>query len=87
MLPKYLGCVGLYVGDFVGIERKRFHAAHQETDWLGAMTWNPTELGNRNTQVISTAFQFGFATNIGIGKAQAGYFPIFPRFENRPMTI
>jgi integrase len=34
--------VELYVGDFVGIERKRFHAAHQETDWLWAITWNPT---------------------------------------------
>jgi hypothetical protein len=29
---------GLYVGGFVRIERKRFHAALQETDWVGAIT-------------------------------------------------
>jgi hypothetical protein len=29
---------GLYVFDFVPIERKPFHAALQETDWVGSKT-------------------------------------------------
>jgi hypothetical protein len=29
---------GLYVRDFVRIERKRFHAALQETDWVRSIT-------------------------------------------------
>jgi len=38
MVLKLPDLEGLYVGDFVRIERKRFHAALQQTDWVGAIT-------------------------------------------------
>ena len=33
---------GPHVSYFVRIEQKRFHAALQKTDWVGAMAWDPT---------------------------------------------